>query len=91
MRGKSSFLALISIRWRYRLPFGQFDWRRADARIPCPEEGQATNVAPRSLSPSPDASPHELAARQELRRQINVALAQLQENRRRAVRCICGA
>jgi RNA polymerase sigma-70 factor (ECF subfamily) len=61
--------------------------RRAKGRRedPLPEEGQATDVAPRSLSPSPDASPHELAARQELRRQINVVLAQLPENRRRAV------
>ena len=63
--------------------------RRAKKRRedPLPEDDEAITVATaRSLSTSPDASPHALANQQELRRQIEVAVAQLPENRQRAVK-----
>src|SRR6185295_17022168 len=61
--------------------------RRAKARReePLPEEGEAS-APTHVLRSSPDASPHTLAEGQELKRQIEVALAELSENRRLAVR-----
>lgn len=60
--------------------------RRAKARReePLPEPGDPDVAADRP--DSPDSSPLALAERQELRRQIEAALAQLSEDRRVAVR-----
>jgi RNA polymerase sigma-70 factor (ECF subfamily) len=62
--------------------------RRARARReePLPEDGEASSVAASAPLRAPaDESPHTLAERLELRREIGIALAELPENRRVAV------